>query len=200
MVMLVLANLLSANAVYVRGTESEDIVKADESDLSEEEKSQKKHKYDEVNNLMSKYDGAEKKFKWLNSPEYKKKQVQKKEQSAKDAREKILNDKMAKINEELLKKTKSEEEEQSKVTDDKEKEEKEKQNSELLEQTINDNLMTMSETSDAKIITKDKAYDSAGKIIEQYKNLFGVARDNYLAEHFSTVWADHDKQCTNTIP
>lgn len=57
----------------------------------------------------------------------------------------------------------------------------------------------MSETSDAKVITKDRAYIAGGKIIEQYKNLKGLARDKYLDEHFNTVWADHDKECTNTL-
>ena len=30
------------------------------------------------------------------------------------------------------------------------------------------------------VLTKDKAYDVAGKIIEAYKDIKGVARDEYL--------------------
>jgi len=49
-------------------------------------------------------------------------------------------------------------------------------------------------------MTKDKAYDIAGKIVEAYKDIKGLARDNYLQEHFASVWADHDKNCVNSIP
>ena len=78
--------------------------------------------------LMGKYDTAEKRAKWLNSPEYQQKMDQKKEQDAVAAREKILNEKAAKINEELLKTTKAEEAEQKKEEEQRESETKETEN------------------------------------------------------------------------
>ena len=149
---------------------------------------------------MGKYDSAEKKAKWLNSPEYKQQIAEKKKKEAQAAREKILNDNMAKINEELQKTTKAEEAEQKKEDEKREAENKEAENAQLLEDTISQSLQQISETSESKVLTKDKAYDVAGKIIEAYKDIKGVARDEYLQEHFQSVWADHDKQCINSIP
>ena len=85
------------------------MVTGNKEDLSDEEIRQAKHKFDELNKLMGKYDSAEKKAKWLNSPEYKQQIAEKKKKEAQAAREKILNDNMAKINEELQKTTKAEE-------------------------------------------------------------------------------------------
>ena len=66
---VLLANLSLLEAILINGKE-EEVAEVNPDDLSDVEKNQIKHKFDEVNNLMSKYDGAEKKAKWLNSPEY----------------------------------------------------------------------------------------------------------------------------------
>ena len=73
---------------------------------------------------------------------------------------------MQKINDELTKKTKEEEEVNNKEKEEKEAQEKEEANASLLEDTINSNVMSMSETSSSKVITKDRAYIASGKIIE----------------------------------
>tara|TARA_B110001450_G_C17150707_1_gene291115 strand:+ start:156 stop:305 length:150 start_codon:yes stop_codon:yes gene_type:complete len=49
-----------------------------------------------------------------------------------------------------------------------------------LEEAINSNLQSIDITTEARVMTKDKAYDIAGKIVEAYKDIKGVARDNYL--------------------
>ena len=68
---VLLANFSLLQAILINGKEEEGVVAGvNPDDLSDVEKNQIKHKFDEVNNLMSKYDGAEKKAKWLNSPEY----------------------------------------------------------------------------------------------------------------------------------
>lgn len=108
---LLVANISLLQAILIKGQEGEEgVVSGTTDDMSDVEKNQIKHKFDEVNNLMSKYENAEKKAKWFSSAEYKKQKEQKKIEAAREARQKKMDEAMEKVNQELLKKTKEEEE------------------------------------------------------------------------------------------
>ena len=49
------------------------------------------------------------------------------------------------------------------------------------------------------LLTKDKAYLAAGKIIEQFTKKRGAEKSKLLDEHFKTIWDDHDEHHTNTL-
>ena len=61
-------------AIMQSNSESADLeveeVEEKQNDKKEEKKKPKDRKFEEVNNLMTKYDNAEKRVKWLHSPEY----------------------------------------------------------------------------------------------------------------------------------
>ena len=49
------------------------------------------------------------------------------------------------------------------------------------------------------VITKDKAYVAAGKIIEKFTKKRGVEKSKLLDDNFKTIWDDHDEHHTNTL-
>lgn len=50
-----------------------------------------------------------------------------------------------------------------------------------------------------QVLTKDRAYIAAGKIVAHFKELKGAENSHYLAEYFKSVWDQHDKDEKNMI-
>ena len=80
-------------------------------DIDKEVAHAEKHKFDEVTNLMSKYDKAEDKVRYLNSPEY----AQKLEQEAKQKESQKKQAELDKKTEEITRKLKEKEESENKI-------------------------------------------------------------------------------------
>ena len=80
-------------------------------DIDKEVAHAEKHKFDEVTNLMSRYDKAEARVEYLNSPEY----AEKKEQEAREKESQKKQAEMDKKTEEITKKLKEKEEVENKV-------------------------------------------------------------------------------------
>ena len=74
----IFAILICSGNILVKGVSIADSVIPHE-ELDKEVAHAEKHKFDEVNNLMSKYDKAEARAEYLASPEYAEKQERKKE-------------------------------------------------------------------------------------------------------------------------
>ena len=47
---------------------------------------------------------------------------------------------------------------------------------------------------------KDRAYLSAGSLIQHNLKIRGVEKDRFLTKNFKKVWDSHDKGTKNTIP
>ena len=124
--------MLIANALCLQISDAE----VPHEDIDKEVAHAEKHKFDEVNNLMSKYDKAEARVKYLNSPEYALKQ----EQEAKEAEQRKKQEEMDKKMAEVTKKLKEKEESENRVNEElvqaSHKEVEEQQNQEYLEQTV----------------------------------------------------------------
>lgn len=57
----------------------------------------------------------------------------------------------------------------------------------------------MNESSDDKILTKDRAFIAAGKFLEHFKHMRGRQNTKYLEENFKTAWARHDEAHHNYV-
>ena len=50
-----------------------------------------------------------------------------------------------------------------------------------------------------QVLTKDRAYIAAGKIVAHFKEYKGADNSHYLAEYFKKVWDSHDQDEKNMI-
>ena len=56
------------------------------------------------------------------------------------------------------------------------------------------------ENDDSKsLLSKDKAYLAAGKIVEKFKQLQGIKNLRFLDRNFLKIWEDHDGAHKNTL-
>ena len=79
------------------------------------------------------------------------------------------------------------------------KETKEAKAQMFIESTI-ENYSMKKETEDQhSVLTKDKAYVAAGKIVEHFKKLRGTKNSRFLEENFKKVWQEHDESNANFL-
>ena len=55
------------------------------------------------------------------------------------------------------------------------------------------------QSSGDKVLTKDRAYIAAGKVIGRMKSIQGVETNKFLEENFKSIWDDHDSSHLNMI-
>ena len=69
----------------------------------------------------------------------------------------------------------------------------------FLQDTIENVAMIKESEDQQSVITKDKAYIAAGKVLTHFKKLRGRQNSKFLEENFSQVWADHDEGKKNFL-
>ena len=69
----------------------------------------------------------------------------------------------------------------------------------FLQETIESYSMIKESEDQHSVITKDKAYIAAGKVIEHFKNIRGRKNLKYLEENFTKTWNEHDEKHQNFL-
>ena len=171
--------------------DQENQAEATEKQKAKQKQREQEMKFAEVNKLMNKYDAAEKRIKYLNSPEYisqmEKEEREKANAEANPSRGSPVEDKQEKAK--LA--------QQAKERDVRIKETKEAKENAFIEQTVEKFAMKKESEGEHSVLTKDKAYLAAGKVLEHNKKIRGRENSKYLEDNFSKVWDDHDVEKKN---
>ena len=49
------------------------------------------------------------------------------------------------------------------------------------------------------VLTKDKAFKAAVKVVDKLKKLHGLKNSEFLEKHFAKTWEDHDEKHVNFL-
>lgn len=152
-------------------------------------------KFAEVNALMNKYDTAEQRIRWLNSPEYAQQQQEKERKTQEAKNKQIEEEKKRKENEVDPRQLARQKEE----IERREKENKEAIDKQFLETTVDKYAMKQESEDQHSVITKDKAYLAASECVTHFKDMRGRENFKFLEKHFEKTWSEFDDKHHNFL-
>uniref|UniRef100_A0A7S3CQ10 Uncharacterized protein n=1 Tax=Strombidium rassoulzadegani TaxID=1082188 RepID=A0A7S3CQ10_9SPIT len=151
--------------------------------------------------LMSKYDNAEARAKWLSSPEFAKQQEDERQAKERARREKEEQaEKDEEQNSQEMVELRKEKQKMQVEEEHRKQEEESAKDEQFMTQIISSSQSKIVDDQGQKaVVTKDKAFLASGKVVEHFKQLKGAEKAHFLESNFKRVWKDHDSEQKNYI-